>query len=603
MSVAVGVLLPGAAVWAAAPADEPVRCNPSANPPTCVTDTAASGKPSKKCPCPLREEGEGEGEGEPEFGRRTHAATTAGRYLRHLVPLGAAGLVIAFAVPGRASRRRGKSILLGACAALAVGNYTDFGRWPHGSYVNSWEFFHYYLGSRYAPELGYTELYAAALVADVETGRKFAHPKDSVRDLSNAECIPLRAVLERREEIVARFTTDRWAAFKDDVRHFKGELSRARWDAIFHDKGYNATPVWTMFVGRLTNGIDTSRPGGLMALSLLDPLLMLIAVVAVWRSFDVRTALLMIVLIGTHMTMSHTHMKGALLRTDWVMSLVLAVCALKANRPVLGGAFAAYAAAARVFPAFFAIGLLAIPMISWFRRADATHSGATGPGAPGSASAGVSLRITAGFVVTLALLLAASLVVVGPGYMQQFAVKIWQHNDSFSPWRVGFKHLFLGAYEYRADATHQEVFRQSWLPWWAIQAAVITGFVYLARRLKPWEALAFGFVPTFFLVAPTYYYYMMLVMPLLFFAGRLPRPECTAGLVWLLASSSIAYLIYDAVGRELPLFYGLSLMILATCVLMGISAGLQAAEVARGWCRYPAWPVRAGFLRVRFATR
>ena len=59
---------------------------------------------------------------------------------------------------------------------------------------------------------------------------------------------------------------------------------------------------------------------------------------------------------------------------------------------------------------------------------------------------------------------------------------------------------------------------------------------------------------------------------MLFFYGRIPRPECTLGVVWLLASSSIAYVVQDAVGRELPLFYTLSLMTLAVCALMSISA-------------------------------
>ena len=104
---------------------------------------------------------------------------------------------------------------------------------------------------------------------------------------------------------------------------------------------------------------------------------------------------------------------------------------------------------------------------------------------------------------------------------------------------------------------------------------MLIGFVYLTRRLKDWETLALGFVPTFFLVAPTYYYYMMLVIPLLFFCGRANRSECVIGILWLLVSSSIAYVVHDWIGRELQLFYILSLMIFGVCLLMGISALLQ----------------------------
>ncbi len=159
--------------------------------------------------------------------------------------------------------------------------------------------------------------------------------------------------------------------------------------------------------------------------------------------------------------------------------------------------------------------------------------------------------------------------------------KIWRHNDSFSPWRVGFKHLFLGAYEYRLaeTGTHQEAFHERWAIWWASQAFVLVSLIYLTRRLKDWETLAFGFVPTFFLVAPTYYYYMMLVIPMLFFCGRMNRPEGTIGISWLLVSSSIAYVIHDAMGRELQLFYALSLMIFGVCLLMAVGALLPGTTV------------------------
>ncbi len=47
--------------------------------------------------------------------------------------------------------------------------------------------------------------------------------------------------------------------------------------------------------------------------------------------------------------------------------------------------------------------------------------------------------------------------------------------------------------------------------------------------------------------------------------------------MWLLGSSSIAYLVHGAVGRELPLSYTLSLLILGTCLLMTLSAWLEPA--------------------------
>ena len=506
-------------------------------------------------PCPLRDEGEGEGEGEPELALAVESERSVGRYLRHVLPLLAAALIVALAFPPTRRLLGDKRVtaILAICAVLAVGTWIVFGRSPDDRFVNGWEFFHYYLGSKYAPELGYTGLYAAALVADEETGREFRHEKDAIRNLEDGGCIPVDEVLAARESVVSRFSPERWAAFTGDVRFFKDKLSATRWHGVFRDKGYNATPVWTMFAAQLTSRVPTSSPVGLFGLSLLDPLLLILAAVAVWRTFGIRAALLMVVLIGTHMTMSHSHMKGALLRTDWVVALVLAVCAVKARRPVVGGALVALSAALRIFPAFFVVGLV----LSLAHRGPERKE---------------RLRFGAAFVVALGVLVTLSALVTPPGTWTGFAEKIWQHHDSFSPWRVGFKHLFLGAYEYLPDGSHQEVFHERRALWWAVQALMLGGLAFITRRLKSWEILALGFVPTFFLVAPTYYYYIMLVIPLLFFCGRIPRPECTLGAAWLLASSSIAYVVQDAVGRELPLFFVLSLIVLSMVALMSASA-------------------------------
>ncbi len=513
-------------------------------------------------PCPLRDEGEGEGEGEPAFA----AASPAARTLRHVLPLAAAALVVAMAVPAVERRigRRWITAMLAACAVVAVGSYAVADRSAQGQFVNGWEFFHYYLGSKYASELGYTGLYEAALVADVETGRRFAHERDAIRHLEDGTCIPVEEVLRDPRAVKARFSSARWDEFTGDVRYFKEILSPVRWNGVFHDKGYNPSPVWTMTAAPLANLVETSNPRGMLALSLLDPMLLLLATAAVWRTFGARPALLMVILIGTHMATSHSHMRGAFLRTDWVAALVLAVCAVKAKRPAVGGALVAFSAALRVFPALFALGIVLAVAQRGPRQRE-------------------QLRFGIGFAVTLVLLLTLSAVAVVPGTWPGFADKIWQHHDSFSPWRVGFKHLFLGTYEYLPDGnTHHEVFRQRWLPWWALQGLMLAGLAFMTRRLETWETLALGFVPVFFLVAPTYYYYIMLVIPLLFFCGRLPRFECTLGVAWLLGSSSIAYVIQDAVGRELPLFYALSLIFFAVCALMSVSAWRAAPSGAPG---------------------
>lgn len=485
--------------------------------------------------------------------------------LYHILPVAACLLVgLCLVATLRNSRSWGAaaSILLFSCAVLAVGNYTNFGRWRYNMHLNGWEFFHYYLGSKYALEAGYTGLYEAALAADEETGRKFRHEKGNIRDLSTGRYISVKKALARSDAVKGRFSEARWDEFKQDIRYFKSILTQHRWNGVMRDKGYNGTPAWSLIAGALSNITPTSSAGGMLFLALLDPILMAVAVSAVWWAFGYRVALLMVILVGTHMTMSHSHMKGAFLRTDWAMSLVLAVCALKRGRPALGGAFAAYAALARIFPALFAFGLFAKLAAGWVK------SGRPQP---------EHLRFCISFVVVCVLLWSAAMVVQGPALSAEFADKIGKHNDSFSSWRVGFKHVFLGAYEYRepGTGTFQETFHNRKVAWRLILATVLVLSGWMVQRMPEHEALAFGFVPVFFFVAPTYYYYIMLVVPFLYLASRMEAPLNALGLVWLFLSSNVAYLFHDVLGRHLALFYALSVLCLVLCIIMMLAASVR----------------------------
>ena len=55
-------------------------------------------------------------------------------------------------------------------AALAAWCFTNFGSFhdPHAGFVHNEEMFHYYLSSRYVSEVGYYDLYGAALAAGSE---------------------------------------------------------------------------------------------------------------------------------------------------------------------------------------------------------------------------------------------------------------------------------------------------------------------------------------------------------------------------------------------------------------------------------------------------
>ena len=247
--------------------------------------------------------------------------------------------------------------LLAATALLSVENYRATDYYRYGSYLNAYEFFHYYLGSKYQGELGSTRLYAAALIADDETGRKWNHASGTIRDLETGGYVSAVEVLKSRDSVKSHFTPDRWETFKKDVVWLKARMVESRWAGVLRDKGYNGTPVWGMVVGTLfTNRISTGSDAGMMFLALLDPLLILCAFAAVVWAFGPRAALFMIVLLGTSYMMKWWHMKGALLRTDYAVCMVLCACFLKRRWYATAGVFLAWSVLSRIFPAVLLFG-------------------------------------------------------------------------------------------------------------------------------------------------------------------------------------------------------------------------------------------------------
>lgn len=261
--------------------------------------------------------------------------------------------------PGHAFASGFLGAVLAVTAVLSVENYVKTDYFRYGSHLNAYEFFHYYIGSKYAGELGYTRLYAAALIADDETGRKWAHPSKMIRNLETGGYVLAETVLADRDKVKARFSPERWEAFKGDIVWFKDDsrLNGARWASVLRDKGYNGTPVWGMVVGGLlANRVPTSSARGMGALSLLDPLLLTAAMGLVWWAFGFRAMALLVVLLGTNYMMKWWHMKGAFLRTDWVAAMVASVCLMKKGRHGLAGGLLAWAVLSRIFPVVLLFG-------------------------------------------------------------------------------------------------------------------------------------------------------------------------------------------------------------------------------------------------------
>jgi hypothetical protein len=109
--------------------------------------------------------------------------------------------------------------------------------------------------------------------------------------------------------------------------------------------------------GSLANLVPAGSRRGLLILTLIDPLLLALLFGGVAWAFGLEACLASLTYFFVIFGASFGWMGGAFLRFTWLAALVLALCALRKGRPVLAGAFLAYATVERIFPVLFVVGL------------------------------------------------------------------------------------------------------------------------------------------------------------------------------------------------------------------------------------------------------
>jgi len=227
-------------------------------------------------------------------------------------------------------------------------------------FVHNFDMRVYYPVAKYFKELRYNGLYQASVAAYVHDD-----PSVSIDSLNNVELRDLRnhritrvdQVKQQIMDIPKRFTPERWEAFKTDMRYFRQTMGVGDYLGSMKDHGGNATPVWTAIAHIIFAGTVASN-STLTLGALLDPIMLIIAFVAIWRTYGVRTSLMSVVIFGANdFYMFGSNWAGATLRHDWMVYLALGLCALKTKRWTLGGVLLTLSAAIRAFPAFAMVGV------------------------------------------------------------------------------------------------------------------------------------------------------------------------------------------------------------------------------------------------------
>src|SRR5215468_5518111 len=188
----------------------------------------------------------------------------------HAAACGAGAALVLAAAAARAGRRQ--RLERGLCLALAAAAFANFGDLHHQAdrgFVHRWEHFHYHLGSKYFPELGYDGLYVASIAA-----QHASHPQLRVgrrlRDLRTNRSERAGDASAHRREVRARFSTERWEAFVAATRPSPTRAASVFLDDVRRDHGYNPSPTW-IFVTRLFTAHAPVGGTASLLLALLDP--------------------------------------------------------------------------------------------------------------------------------------------------------------------------------------------------------------------------------------------------------------------------------------------------------------------------------------------
>jgi hypothetical protein len=433
------------------------------------------------------------------------------------VALTVAGLAL-FAWGIRARRRgeppRARRLRLGLLAAAAATAYGSYFFFYQTGRLHLEDAFHYYVGAKYSPELGYYGLYDCALRALDEAGRVGPDDLLRVRNLATMQREPVAAARARGAACQAAFSPARWRAFAADVAWFHERTGALRWRHVMEDHGYHPSPVWTLFGRPAATWIPVSTHARL--LTLVDHGLVLATLLAVGLAAGLETACLLAILWGTGFLWRYGWIGDAFLRHLWFASAFAGLALLRRGARASGAALLVTSALLRVFPAVLILGF-ALHALRETVRARALPAGA--------------VRFAAGGALAAALLVAASVPVAGRGVgiYREFAAKIARFSEHGAVNKVGLG-VVTRTWAHRLGAPPPDApdARPGAVGWTfrvlrvAVVALGLAGFAWAVGRAEDWEAAALGATLVPLLTEPTNYYYSI-SLAAVFLAIRRPR--------------------------------------------------------------------------------
>jgi len=417
-----------------------------------------------------------------------------------------------------------KSTILITLAVISLAAFLNFGLLHRTNFIHWWEIFHYYIGTKYFKEVGYFNLYNATVVADSEENT-YLEKSDYIMDLSNYYLIPRDKILAKSIQYKTKFSPQRWQSFKNDIAFLKRNLWPGRFQRMMNDHGYHATPIWNTTAGFLVNRVPLNR---VLFLCLIDPILLIIMFIALYLSFGMIPALLMLIYFCLDFLSGFYWMGGCFLRQDWLVVTMLGLCMLKQNRYGLAGSLFSYATMSRIFPVLFIGGITVKAITDLIIHRKIPHK---------------YFNFLLAFLLTTVILFGyGCLGGKGIEKWRGFIQKIKIHNDNLLTNNLGLRHIFLhdgretdfptfvanyGGHYHDGDLqdyfiywtkAKQQEFKDRWLSFLVYSVLALLMFGYIANKEDDVGATAWGAFLIFMLLSISCYFYSFLIVLVLLFS-------------------------------------------------------------------------------------
>jgi hypothetical protein len=445
---------------------------------------------------------------------------------------------------GRPIAERWKRFVGVSLGVVAIFLYFHAFKFGYPKYWHRWDQYHYYIGAKYFPEIGYDGLYKCTAIAQHELGvvtwEDPPHPNDpkskprarrldmkaeieastkTIRNLSGDNLLmKVDDLIAHPEQCRDRFSPARWEQYKRDIKFFRIVSDKKYWEDMQRDHGYNPPPVWTL-AGYLVANLHDAEVWFMQALAMIDIAYLFGVFAALWWAFGWRVAAVGAIFWGTQASAPFYWTGGAFLRQDWLFFLVLSACLARKRWFALAGASMVYAGLLRIFPGLPVIGWLVVcgAYVWRHKRFRPEH-----------------LRTIMGGCIAAAVLIGGSLAVVGTdSYQKFFHHTIRVHDQTPLTNHMGLRVLVghnvgsgkeSGRMKYTKDVSLTDPFErwkamrleryETYKPVaYAIIAATFAFFVYVVRRVRSlWIAQCLAQIWVILLSQLTCYYYSFMIL-------------------------------------------------------------------------------------------